>query len=205
MEEAPEEGHRSRIEPDAVEQVVAGDRRHRDRTDDRPGQVDERRQDDHRPAEDPEDDAEQKLRPGEEDKEVVPGLLEDDEPQAAREQVAGQLASRPTDSPERGADAGEQAERGGAEVRHPSGVEEGRGRRGQVRRIEPAIAEEVAAVIQHHQDHHRAAEQVHRFDAGPVRGRRGAPFDRRGHEARHGGLPGVADVIGDRWQRGTRT
>ena len=75
---------------------------------------------------------------------------------------------RPLRAVEKGGDAGEKNEDRRAEVRDPARQEQ-RGV-GDVARVDAAGAEEVARVVERHQHHDEAAQQIDRDDAGRLRG-----------------------------------
>ena len=171
MEDIPE--RRRGAEPcrgHAVERVVKDDGREADRGQPRDRQPDEQRQPDHAEAEGPEHQQEEWVLEG--GVEVVGQThdreLEHHEPRTPGQQEARQLRSGlPAAPPQEGAQPGRQHEGRRAEVRHPAGEEEQGRRGGEIggRAGHGAAMDEVAHVIERHDDHDRAAEGVDGLDA----------------------------------------
>jgi hypothetical protein len=135
--------------------------------DDTGGQIHERREGNHRPSERPQHDQqgdpiiEVELKGEATDDRQ----LEEDQPQAAREQQPGEFAARSPPSRQRGARPRQQEKDRRAQVGDPSGEEQRRRRARDVGRTYRDDAEEIACVIKRHQDHDDAAEDVDGLDA----------------------------------------
>jgi hypothetical protein len=146
--------------------IVAGDHRDADGRDRPAGKMDQNRERDHRGS-DREDHLGDEMigreaeGPGEPDH----GELDQDQPQSARDQKATDLAvAAPLRAIEEGRDAGEKDECRCAEVRDPAGQEQRR--LGDIARIESAGREEVAGMVERHQYHDQAAQEINGSDAG---------------------------------------
>ncbi len=170
---------------DAVEQVVSADDHDAENSNRAQRQMDEHSQHHHRNADRPDHLQEQAVviahveRPDE----AHQRDFEHDQPQAAREQEPAQLRARAMSPGEIRADACEQHERRRTEVRDPASEKQWRVGLRQVERIEAHVGEEIADVIQRHQHHHQAAQDV---DRRYTRGRMrccGCVRDRRGYDA----------------------
>ena len=149
----------------------AGDRR--------PRQADQSGEDHHRAADGPDhlrDHADRQVG-GEVPAEGDDGELEEDEPQAPAQQEPAQLARRAPGTGHPGAGAGEEHEHGGAEVGDPPGAEQRQVGAVQVGRVEVRIGEVGAHVVEHHDDHDQAAEQVHVVEPAAGRRRGGDSLD----------------------------
>ena len=185
---------------DAVEQVMTRDHGDPDGADGPARQVNKPRENDHRNADRPDHLQEDQVwkyaeRPGEaHDRE-----FQQHQPQSAGEQKPAHLAHRPAARAiEEGGCAREEHENRGAEMRDPareeqSGVVD-------VARVEAGGREKVAGVVERHQHHDEAAQQVDRVEPDPARQlhagnrsrsrqrqgargdrRRGAVLEHRGH------------------------
>ena len=94
--------------------------------------------------------------------------LEDQQPQPAGEEKARVVPAAGARAAEEGARPGEEDEDRGAEVRDPPGGEEGGVGGGEVGRIAgEAAVDEVAAMVEDHEDHDQAAEEVDAVVARP--------------------------------------
>ncbi|MCR5878280.1 hypothetical protein LRS04_07860 [Phenylobacterium sp. J367] len=180
--EPPELG---RLHP--VEQVVARQDDHADRQHRLPRQPDEAGQGDHRPADRPDHLQEQEVEP------PVPAetdhrQLHGHQPQAPGQQEARELApGLAAGELQPGRDPGQEHEDRRAEVGDPAGGEEQRIAALRVKRIEDQrlVVEEVAHMVQHHEHHGHAAQQVDGRQALALEGG-GRPDDR--------GIRGAAGV-----------
>ena len=131
-------------------------------------QPDQRRQRHHRGADHP-DHAPDKCvaeREIEAPGEPHDGELDQYEPQPARKQKAARLGDASTAPIEEGREPGKKDEGRRAKMGDPSG-EEQRGL-GHVARIEAPCSEEIARVVERHQRHNEAAEEIDRRDPRSV-------------------------------------
>ena len=172
---------------------MAGDERDADaRQPDR--NKDEQRENDHRPAQGP-DHLEQRHAVVEvelQSEAADDDDLENNEPEPACVEKCGELAAGLSGPRERGARPGEKKERWRADVRDPSSEEQGRRRSSEIRGI-AGDAEKVARVIERHENHRDAANDVDRLDSQFARAIRptGLDRDRRTElrDGRFGGCP----------------
>ena len=152
---------------------------------------------DHRQADDPDHLEEHPVQaPGEEQAQPHQRQLQDHQEQPARGQEPGLLA-RPSllaqGQHQVGRRPRQEDEHRGAEVGHPAGEEEREGRGGRVGGIDPHVHEEVAGVVQDHEDHDDPAERHRRPPAAPRPSRRASRFG-------SGSLPdSVTFPAGSRW------
>jgi hypothetical protein len=130
----------------------------------------------------------------EEERRSDDGELEHDQPQRPRDQEPGQVsAAAALLETQIRARAGEQHERGRAEVGDPPRHEDGGGRPGEILRLERhrRRMHVVARVVEGHDDHHDAAQDVQRLNTDAVPPIGDANRDRTGHgdrrEAGRGG------------------
>ena len=167
---------------DAVEQVVARNHGEANRADRYPRQPDEAREHDHRRADHPDHLRGEVVEPKvERPAEPHDGELEHHQPEAPRDEKPAELRRTSTPlSVEIGGDAGKQNEDWRAEVGDPPCEEESR--IGDVTRVHPARAEEVARVIQRHDHHDKATQQV-----DGIKARAGVGYAGRGQGRRQVG------------------
>ena len=152
--------------PDDVEGIVPGNHDEPECRD-RPGrQPEQAGQQDHAPAEGPQD---QQQRDVEVEVELIDETTHDDrleehQPQPARQQIPRQPGAALSIERQPRAGPGQQKEHRRAEVRDPP-REEQRGRgSGEIGRVTHRRAEIVPRVIERHDDHHDAAQDVDRFE-----------------------------------------
>ncbi len=199
VQDVPERGEGAeRRGRDSVQQVVPHHQRETERRDRRARQMNQPSQHHHRGADRPDHlCAGAHGPPGAE----IPSKadhrqLEQNQPQPAGEEEAGELAARAAGTGDPCAGPGEKDEDRRAVVGDPAGGEERQVGAGQVGGVEPGIGEVGPDVIQHHDDHDQAAEQVHVVEAGAPGGglgpcRRGTArprdpvFSRRGLGSKH--------------------
>ena len=145
----------------AIEQVVPGDHRHAERENRRQRQPAQRRERDHRPAQRPDHYQHRHVIV---DVELKPGTdhrhFEEHEPEPSRQQEPGELRDGSPSEREKGAGSREQEKRRRTEMGDPAREKQRHRRLREVRRAEAGHAEEVAYVIERHEDHDDAAQRV---------------------------------------------
>ena len=150
--------------------VMARDHRQPDQGDRSAGQMNNRRQRDHRHA-DRENHLGDKVTEMDVEAPAEPHdrELDQDQPEAARDEetadVGGAVRVVVTTlrAVQKCGNAGQEDESRRAEMRHPARQEQRRV--GDVARIEAAIGKKIAGVVEGHHDHHQAAQRVDRTEA----------------------------------------
>ena len=179
VQKRPDPARRAKVRcNDAVEQVVTCNHDEADRADCHPREPDEASEHDHRRADHPNHLRDEVVEPKvERPAEPHDGELEHDQPEAARDEKSAELRRAATPlAVEIGGDAGKENEDRRAEVGDPPREKESR--IGYVTRVHPTRAEEIARMIERHEHHDEAAQQVDRNRGADGRWRRGSPRPR---------------------------
>src|SRR5918994_1553791 len=192
----PRPGQRAEVlGSEAIEKVVAGDHDERHGRYGPAWQPDQRREHNHRSADRKDDSCAQ---PVEVELESPPELdqreVDQDQPNSTGDEKAAKFARAPRAAIEKGREPGEKNKGRRADMGDPTRQEQCRF--GDVARIEAARTEEVARVVQRHERHHQAAQNIDRDDArrpaaghGDLSGRAGRWSSSLfpGHGSMHGG------------------
>ncbi len=150
---------------DRVQQIVPRNHHQADYAHGNGGQIDQPGKRDHRPPERPQnkqhDDVIVEIELPTEA--AAYDQFKKDQPEASSEEEPRKLSRRLSAAGEERSSAGEQEECRRAEMRDPASEEQGDCSRRRIRGIEACISEEVAGMIERHQDHDHAAQDVDCF------------------------------------------
>jgi len=174
VEDVPEEGCAAETSGlDGVEEIVGNDENDAQGQEHTRGEMDEAGEHDHRQADGPENEEDHDgivIRDLKEVDEAEDSDFENGEPDAAGDKEAREfgLGAVAALHPEKSADTGGEHEDGRAEMGDPAGEEEGRRGAGEVggEELHGIAIDEVADVIDGHDDHDGAAEGVDGLEAG---------------------------------------
>ena len=156
---------------DRIEQIVTSNHHHADDGYPESGKVNEPRKHNHRPAQRPQH---RKHRQAIIEIELNPQAaknsdFEKDQPQASRKKESREFSFGFSFERKIGAGSGEQKENRRAKMGDPAGKKKSSGGLVKIGGADGAIAKEIADMIERHQDHDDATNDVDRFDAGAIR------------------------------------
>jgi hypothetical protein len=112
------------------------------------------------------------------DGEIDEGELDKNQPKTTRKQLASHILRRAAPLPlQIDRSPGESDESRSAKVRGPSCDKQRRPAQSRVSGVDVNVGEELARVIEGHQDHQKPAQHIDRFDAKPLLGPRALYLD----------------------------